>query len=1000
MMHFVLSQKKALMTASLSAITCIGAFAQDIQVQGIVKDATGMPIIGANIVEKGTTNGVISDMDGKFQLKAQQGSTIEVSFIGYITQEFTASSKPVVIVLQDNTVALEEAVVIGYGTVKKSDATGSVVAVKADQLNKGAITNPVEMLQGKTPGVQITTGGGAPGEGATIRIRGGSSMSASNDPLIVVDGLPVSNTSISGMKNALATINPNDIETFTVLKDASATAIYGSRASNGVILITTKKGKAGADGKVSVDADVNFGISYLHNKIDVLNGKQIVAAIEELYGTDHAAYQALGYIDNSGKQAFANTDWQKQIYQTAFSEEGNVSVSGSTPLDEKTGAMPYRISAGFVNQDGVLKTSNMKRGTLSFNLNPTILDDHLRITLNGKGMYIHNQFANQDAIGAAVNYDPTKPVYSTRGIRGYTAWLTSLNPLTANTMATSNPVALLNDKVDRSRVKRFLGNAQFDYKFHFLPDLRVNLNLGMDVSESQGYVETPQGSEISLHNKTQQGSGLRTDYSQLRRDLSLETYIAYYKDVKAIQSKFDVMAGYSWQHFYRNEDTHDKANDGTEKELYSKLFKTENYLVSFFGRFNYTLMDKYFLTFTIREDGTSKFQNNKWGFFPSAALAWRIINEGFMSNQEVMSDFKLRLGYGETGQQEIGSDYGSIPTYKTHLPGSYYIFGNQTIVPVTPLGYAANLKWEETQTYNIGIDYGFLKNRITGAVDVYFRKTNDLLNYVPEAAGTNLTNYITKNVGNLENKGVEASINVIAIDNKDWTWDFGLNYTWNKNKITKLTASSDPEYVGVLTGGISGGVGNTIQVQQVGKPMNSFYVYQQVYDKNGKPIEGEYVDRNADGIINDKDLYVYHKASPDIYLGFNTTLRYKKWTLSAAARAAFGNYVYNNIASKNSMLADLWTNSFISNVVDGAVENGFQQGQYLSDMYVKRADYFKLDKVTLAYNFTDYLRVFATGQNLLTISKYKGMDPEIGDGIDNNMYPRPTLFMIGASYSF
>ena len=1000
MMHFVLSHKKALLTSSLSVITCIGAFAQDIQVKGIIKDATGMPVMGANVVEKGTTNGVISDMDGKFQLTAKQGSTIEVSFIGYLPQDFTASTKPMVIVLQDNMVALDEAVVIGYGTVKKSDATGSVVAVKADQINKGAVSNPIEMLQGKTPGVQITTGGGAPGEGATIRIRGGSSMSASNDPLIVVDGLPISSSNISGMKNALATINPNDIETFTVLKDASATAIYGSRASNGVILITTKKGKPGDGGKsVSVNADVNFGISYLQDKINVMNGAAMIDAIAQLYGTDHAAYQALGYRDANGNQVFANTDWQDQIYKTAFSEEANVSVTGATKQLGVMNSLPYRISGGFINQDGVLKTSNMKRGTLSFNLNPTFFDEHLRVTLNGKGMYIHNRFANQDAIGAAVNYDPTKPIYSEDGIRGYTAWLTKDgNP---NTMATSNPVALLEDKVDKSHVKRFLGNAQFDYKFHFLPDLRANLNLGMDISNSDGYVETPVGSEISLHDKTQQGSGVRTDYSQLRRDHSLEAYLAYYKDIKSIQSKIDVMGGYSWQHFYRDEPTRDVANDNREKEYYNKIFKTENYLVSFFGRLNYTLMDKYFLTFTVREDGTSKFQNNKWGFFPSAALAWRVINEDFMqSAQPVMSDLKLRLGYGKTGQQDIGGDYGSIPTYKNHLAGSYYMFGDQLITPVTPLGYAANLKWEETETYNIGIDYGFWNNRITGAVDAYYRKTNDLLNYVPEAAGTNLTNYITKNVGNLENKGVEASINITAIDTKDWTWDFGFNYTWNKNKITKLTASSDPEYVGVLTGGISGGTGNTIQVQQVGQPMNSFYVFQQVYDKSGKPIEGEYVDRNADGVVNDKDLYVYHKAAPDVYLGFNSTLRYKKWTLSVAARAAFGNYVYDNVSSKNSMLDDLWTNGFVSNLVNGAVDNGFKQGQYMSDMYVKRADYFKLDKVTLSYNFTNYLRVFATGQNLVTASKYKGMDPEISNGIDNNMYPRPTTYMIGATFTF
>ncbi|MEG1585331.1 MAG: TonB-dependent receptor [Bacteroidales bacterium] len=998
MMHFVLSQKKALLTTSLSVVTCIGAFAQDIQVRGIIKDAAGFPVVGANIVEKGTTNGVISDVDGKFLLNAKPGTTLVVSFIGYVPQEFQATSKPIAIVLQENAVALEETVVIGYGSVKKSDATGSVAAIKADQLNKGAVSNPMELLQGKTPGVQITTSGGAPGEGATIRIRGGSSMSASNDPLIIVDGLPISNTGISGMKNPLSTINPNDIETFTVLKDASATAIYGSRASNGVILITTKKGAKGQG--VKVNADVAFSVSYLTDKIDVLNGTEMMQAITDLYGTDHAAYKALGYTDPvTGERRYANTNWQDQIYRTAFSEEANVSVNGSTNKLGFMDALPYRISGGFINQDGVLKTSNMKRGVLSFNLNPTFFDEHLRIALNGKGMYVRNRFANQDAIGAAINYDPTKPVYSDAGIRGYTAWLTEEGK--PNNMASSNPVALLHDKVDKSTVKRFIGNAQFDYKFHFLPDMRANLNLGLDASDSDGYVETPVGSEMSLHDKTQLGSGVRTDYSQSRRDKSLETYLAYNKDMTSIESKFDIMGGYSWQHFYREEKSRDVANNNRDKEYKNKTFKTENYLVSFFGRLNYSLMDKYFLTFTARGDGTSKFKNNKWGFFPSAAFAWRVINEKFMEpTAPVLSDLKLRLGYGKTGQQDIGPDYGAIPTYKNHLAGSYYMFGDQLIMPVTPNGYAANLRWEETETYNIGLDYGFWNNRINGNVDIYYRKTNDLLNHVPEAAGTNLTNYITKNVGNLENKGVEAAINVIAIDNKAWTWDFGFNYTWNKNKITKLTASNDPDYVGVLVGGISGGTGNTVQVQQVGQPVNSFYVFQQVYDQTGKPIEGEYVDRNGDGVLNDKDRYVHHKASPDVMLGFNTNLRYQKWTLSVAARAAFGNYVYDNISSKNEMLNDLWTNNFVSNPVSSAISTGFKQGQYMSDYYVKRADYFKIDKITLAYDFTNYLRAYVTAQNLITVSKYKGLDPEVFNGIDNNMYPRPTTFLLGASLTF
>ncbi|MGL4293784.1 MAG: SusC/RagA family TonB-linked outer membrane protein, partial [Bacteroidales bacterium] len=886
MMHFVFSHRKALLTTSISVVTSIGAFAQDVTVKGIVKDASGIPVTGANIVEKGTTNGVISDIDGKFELKVKQGTPLIVSFIGYIPQEFTASSgKPMVIILQENTVDLKETVVIGYGTVKKSDATGSVVSIKADQLNKGVVSNPIEMLQGKTPGVQINNNGGAPGEGATIRIRGGSSMSASNDPLIVIDGLPIGSTSISGMKNPLSTINPNDIESFTVLKDASATAIYGSRASNGVILITTKKG---TQDKVQVNADVAFSVAYLQDKVDVLDGAGLRNVVEKVNGIEHASYKALGYTNTAGERVYANTDWLDQIYRTAFSEEANISVNGAVKQAGILTSMPYRVSGGFINQDGILKTSNMKKGTASFNLTPTLFDDYLRLNLSGKGMYIHNRFANQDAVGEAVRHDPTKPIYSNvagESLNGYSAWMSSETE--TNNMAGMNPLAMLYDKVDKSNVYRFIGSAQIDYKFHFLPTMRATVNLGLDYSDSKGTVETPTGSEISKHDKLQLGSGLYKDYKQTRRDETLEAYLAYNPNLDAIQSKFDILGGYSWQHFWRSEHNKEVKNNNREEILYEKPFKTENYLVSFFGRINYSFKDRYFLTATVREDGSSRFQNNKWGFFPSAAFAWRVINENFMSESApVLSDLKLRLGYGKTGQQEVGSDYGSFATYKNHLPGSYYMFGDQLIYPLTPLGYSANLKWEETVTYNIGLDYGFWNNRITGTLDLYYRKTNDLLNIVPEASGTNLKNYILKNVGNLENKGVEAGINVIAIDKKDWTWNFGFNYTWNKNKITKLTANSDPDYVGEQTGGIAGGVGNNIQIMQVGQPVNSFYVYQQVYDKTGKPIEGEYVDRNADGIINDKDRYVYHKAAPDVYLGFNTDLRYNKWTLSVAARAA------------------------------------------------------------------------------------------------------------------
>lgn len=977
----------------------VGAFAQTMTVKGHVKDSTGEPVIGANIVEKGTTNGTITDFDGNFTLQCKKGVALVISFVGFQSQQLPAAAN-MVVTLKDDSKMLEDVVVIGYGTVKKSDATGSVVSVKADQLNKGAITSPADMLQGKSAGVQITNNGGAPGSGSTIRIRGGSSLKASNDPLIVIDGLPISSTSISGMSDVLSTINPNDIESFSVLKDASATAIYGSRASNGVIVITTKKGTTG---KPSVSIDMTGSLNYVHKTIDVMDAATLKSYLTEKIGKPEAI-AALGSSD---------TDWQDQIYRTAYTEEINASVAGGIISKAKNfNGMPYRLSAGYLNDDGVLKTSNMKRTTLALNLTPQFFDKHLTVNLNAKGIYAKNRFADSGAISQAVGYDPTQSVYDNtdaKGIHGYTAWknVDEKGVYSSNTMATQNPVAMLDEKNDKSTVKRFVGNAQFDYKFFYVPGLRANLNLGLDFSSSDGTIDTPVGSEMSLHDKTQNGSGLHKDYGQTRRDESLEFYMNYVKECKQIASKFDVMAGYSWQHFYNSTTSLSVKQNDRNAVLEDKPYKTENYLVSFYGRFNYTLMDRYLLTFTLRDDGTSRFQNNKWGLFPAAAFAWRISEEPMMKKIQSLSNLKLRLGYGVTGQQNLLAgdnidypDYPSIPTYKTNLTGSYYMFGNSVVVPITPKAYVSDLKWESTTTYNVGLDFGFLKDRINGSFDFYVRKTKDLINYVPISAGTNLSNYVTMNVGDLKNTGAEFSMNFVPVQNKDWRWDFGFNLSWNKNKITKLTASDNPDYVGVATGSISGGTGNNIQLHKVGYAASSFYVYQQVYDTNGNPIDGAYVDRNGDGVINDKDKYICKKPAPDVFLGFNTSVGYKKWTLSASARTSLGNYVYNNVASNYEMQADMWTNNFVSNRLNSAVASNFAQARYLSDYYIKNASFFKLDKVTLAYEINKWARVHATMQNVFTITKYKGLDPEIQSGIDNNMYPRPKTFLFGASFNF
>lgn len=983
---------KRLMTMLLSimVLSASSAFAQYV-VKGVVVDAAGESVIGAAVLQQGTANGTQTGLDGEFTLTVPSASTVlEISFLGYQTVTVEAG-KAARIVMQDDTKFLDEVVVVGYGTVKKSDMTGSVSAVKADQINKGVISSPSDLLKGKTAGVVITSGDGQPGSASTIRIRGGSSLNASNDPLIVIDGLPISNESIGGVSDQLSSINPSDIESFTVLKDASATAIYGSRASNGVIIITTKKGSIYTDSKIpKVSFDFTSSLSQNTKYVNVMTADEIREAMLAYAGAESAGYAALGS---------ANTDWQKEIYQLAKSFDANLSLSGNFKIGN--GKLPYRISGGYLNQEGVLKTSAMDRGTLSLNLNPTFLDNHLTVSLNGKGMMSNNHFANTGAIGQAVEYDPTQEIYDTtsNGMDGYRIWGT--NGI-ANTQSTCNPVASLAQYAELAVAKRFIGNAQIDYKIHGFEDLRFNLNLGIDISSSNGTKDTPIGCEQSYHSQTQSGSGYHEDYSNFKKDETLEAYFNYNKTVS--KHTIDAMAGYSWQHFYKEADWLGvKKNTG--ETLQGAPSKSEYFLVSFFGRINYTYDNRYMITATLRNDGTSRFSNNKWGLFPSVALGWNIKNESFLVDSKAISKLKLRLSYGQTGQQDLNSgDYPTLAAYKTNLVGSYYQFGDQVIIPITPLGYNADLKWETTTTYNAGLDFGFLRDRITASVDVYYRKTTDLLNYTPVAAGSNLTNYLDANIGDLENKGIEVELNVIPLETKDWYWSIGFNGTYNENKILKLTTSDGPDYTGVATGGISGAVGNTIQRYMVGYPTNSFYVYEQIYREDGTPIMGAYVDRNGDGAITENDMYCYKKAAPDFTFGLNTTLTWKNWTLAASAHANVGNYMYDNMSSRYGLMSDLWTNNFVANRMQNATIANFTTAQYFSDYYIHNASFFKLDNVTLGYTFNfakKYaLNIFATVQNALVVTTYEGIDPEIFSGIDNNMYPRPRTYILGLKFNF
>jgi Outer membrane receptor proteins, mostly Fe transport len=983
-----------LAAVALSGVMGITASAQNYAVRGVVVDQMG-PVIGAAVMEAGTTNGVVTDLDGNFSFRVSSpDATVEVSCIGYTTQTFKASAMPATITLIEDNEFLDEVVVIGYGTVKKSDLTGSVATVKADEINKGVITTPADLLRGKSAGVVVTAGSGMPGSGATIRIRGGSSINASNDPLIVIDGLPVSNDGISGMSDPLSSINPEDIESFTVLKDASATAIYGSRASNGVIVITTKKGaKTGTVlPKIAIDFTASVNTIAKYNKL--LDKDGIVNLIRDFYGANSTAEANLGL-----NGTLYDTDWQKEIYQVAPTYDGNISING------RAGFLPYRISGGFTSQNGTLKGSKMNRGTLSLNLSPTFFDNHLTVNLNGKGTYAKNWYANQDAIGAANHYDPTKPVKDPNGLNGYTTWYDQSGNI--NTMATMNPVGLLNAKQDYADAYRFIGNAQFDYKIHGLEDLRLNLNLGMDWAKSKGITELAQGSEASYHNTNQSGGGSHTNYDYNRLNTTLEFY-ADYNHTFAEKHNLDLMAGYSWQRFYSESNSlstriSDKATLGDSHN------KGELYLISFFGRANYGFADKYLLTATLRADGTSRFQNHKWGIFPSVAFGWNIKKEDFMAGASNMSTFKMRLSWGQTGQQEVGGYYDTFPQFLTTQLGSGYYFDGQLVQPVAALGYSADLKWETTTTYNVGFDFGFWNDRLTFSVDGYRRDTKDILNFIPVPGLSNLTNYLNTNIGSMTNIGFEIDANAILVETRDISWTLGANMAYNRNRITKLTASDD-NATGVETGGISGGTGNNVQMHQVGYPMRTFYLYQQVYDTAGRPISGVYVDQNGDGQITAEDRILTHKPDADVTIGFNTSFSWKNWTAALSGHAAIGNWVYNNVASDTEMLADLWTNSFISNRLASATRSMFSQAQYLSDYYLQNASFLKLDNFTIGYTFPKLfnvaqdrpasLNIFGTVQNICTITRYSGIDPEVFGGIDGTLYPRPRTFVLGVKFNF
>jgi len=1001
-----MSRRKLLQSIILPAMLLFSqlSFAQDRVLTGRVTDSTGTGVAGVTVTARGTQTSTQTNNDGSFRITVPSSvDALIFSSVGFATRQVpVVSGSAMNVSLSGATSSLNEVVVIGYGTRMKKDLTGAVTNITAKDFNKGTITTPEQLIAGKVAGVQITSNGGAPGSGSTIRIRGGASLNASNDPLIVVDGVPLApnrnpdgTSSISGSSDPLSMINPNDIESMNILKDASATAIYGSRASNGVIIITTKKGKSG---KPRFNFTTQNSLSTLPKEADVLSPAEF-----RNYVNTHGTPAQIAIMGN------ASTDWQKEIYDNAFTTDNNLSVSGSYKV------LPYRVSLGYLNQDGILKTGNLKRTSAAINLSPRFLDDHLKIDLNLKGTLSHWRYADESAIGNAVRFDPTQPVLSgDKRFGGYFEWLDPSSTTGLRKLAPFNPVGVLEQKEDKSDVQRSIGNIQFDYKLHFLPDLHVNLNLGYDVSKGEGTIYIPDSAASAyLRSPDAKHGGVNNQYKQNKSNTLLETYLNYVKEFKSIHSRIDAVAGYSYQDFSTtNYNFPDQTTDGFVISTPSFPFdKPENRLISFYGRVNYSYKGKYLLTGTLRRDGSSRFsEDNRWSMFPSGAFAWRLKDEEFLRNSTAVSDLKLRLGYGETGQQEGIGNYDYIPRYALANQQAQYQFGNRFDSLYRPAGYNPNLKWEQTATYNVGLDYGFLNNRITGSIDFYVKKTTDLLSVIDQPAGTNFSNKILANIGDMENKGVEFTINTQIVRNKNVTWDLGFNVTYNENKITRLTFTNDPTFPGNLVGGIAGGVGSTIQIQSVGYPKNSFYVYQQVYDKSGKPIEGLFEDRNRDGLVNNNDLYRYKSPDPKAFLGAYSNVNWNKWSAGFSLRANIGNYMYNNRFSNTGVQRNIIDPlGFLANGSRNLLETNFTGNgdQYLlSDYYVENASFLRMDYINVGYNAGNLvsshtnLRIGANVQNVFTVTKYKGLDPEVQGGIDNNFYPRPRTFSLSLSLDF
>jgi len=995
-----------LLSFSLLLFSAI-AFAQNVVTGKVMDSKDGSPAPGITVTVKGSKTATQTAADGTFRISAPANATLVFTSVGFGQQESALNGRSAIEVsLVQTNQQMNEVVVVAYGTRRRGDLTGAVTSISAKDFQKGVVNSSEQLLQGKVAGLEIITGGGSPGGGSKIRIRGGASFKASNEPLLVIDGVPVESNSVSGSSNLLNSINPNDIESISVLKDASATALYGSRASNGVLIITTKKG---VRGKVKYNYNTQLSTGVIGETVKVLSGDEVRAIINADGNTNYTTL--LGT---------ANTDWQKEIYRAAFGWDNNISASGAIKN------IPFRASLGYLNQDGTLKTDNFKRFTASLNLTPKFLDDHLSVSLALKASNTKNNWANQDAIGAAIAFDPTQTVKSSTGkFGGYYEWVDGGGALID--LATRNPVALLNQRDNKSSVNRFIGNIQLDYKIHWFPDLHVLFNFGIDNASGRGNDNIDSASATNY--KT---GGRKTHYEQKKINTITDIQLFYSKDLKKLKTKVDVLAGHSYQDFvtkvknfssfsYRSiaDPINPQKKDtiaGSEQNFPTD--KPEWRLESYLGRVNISIADKYLVTASLRRDASSRFaKENRIGYFPAVALAWKIKDDLF-KKVNVLSDLKLRLSWGSTGNQDGIDYYSYLPYYSQSNNAAQYQFGNTYYSFLRPSAYDPTRKWETTTTTNAGLDFGLLNNRITGSVDYYFKKTKDLLSVVPVAAGGNFNIELLTNVGNMENRGVEFTLNTVPIKKTNLTWEFGFNFTYNTREITNLLKQEDPNFTGIPGSGIAGGTGNNIGRLAVGYSPFVYYVFKQVYDPSGKPIEGLYEDLNRDGAIDQKDRYFYKKPAADIYMGLSTQVTYKKFSLGIAGHAAFGNYLYNNYHSNNAVFRTIKNPIvFVGNASANYKETGFTNNQYLSDYYIENASFFRLDNINLGYNWGKVLRgraslrIAASVQNVFVITKYKGLDPEytridtqnpnIGDeGIDNNIYPRPRIFSLGINLDF